>query len=90
MTSTTFSPSSVTVTAGTIVTWTNDAGTPHNVTWSSAAGRNAAGAGDGTGDTDSFASGSHTRVFATPGTYDFYCTIHGSPTAGMRGTLIVQ
>jgi len=80
----------LTVPVNSTVTWTNDSGVAHNVLWTDAAGRNAAGAGDGTGDMTDFASGSHTRVFTVAGTYKFYCNIHGTPTSGMTGTLIVQ
>jgi len=31
----------------------------------------------------------YSHVFATPGTYTYYCTIHGTPTAAMFGTIIV-
>jgi len=72
--------------SGTTVTWQNSSGTGHTVTWNDAAGRNAALAGDGTGDIDEFSSGSHTRLFNAPGVYPFHCTIH----AGMNGTLTVQ
>ena len=58
-----------------------------NVTWDDAAGRNAALAGDGTSNITDFSSGSHTRLFNTPGTYGFHCTIHAP---GMTGTLTVQ
>lgn len=30
------------------------------------------------------------RVFPTPGTYDYYCTVHGTPTSGMSGQIVVQ
>ena len=90
MTATTFSPTTRTVTAGTTVTWTNDTGVIHNVTWTDASGRTAALAGDGPGNIGDYSSGSHTRLFSTPGTYNFYCTIHGTPTSGMHGTLTVQ
>jgi hypothetical protein len=80
-----FSPTTRTVTPGTTVTWKNDSGTPHNVTWNDAAGRNAALAGDGTGDITDF-EGNRTRLFNTAGTYPFHCTIH----AGMNATLTVQ
>jgi plastocyanin len=90
MGSSTFSPTSLTVTIGTTVTWKNDSGITHNVNWNDATGRSAAGAGDGTGDIGDFSSGSHTRMFNTPGTYAFYCNIHGTPTSGMTGTLTVQ
>ena len=84
--SSSFSPGNRTVTAGTTVTWQNASGVFHNVTWDNAAGRNAALAGDGTGDIGDYSSGSHTRLFNAAGTYGFHCTIH----AGMNATLIVQ
>ncbi len=82
----TFSPTSRTVAVGTTVTWQNDTGTLHNVTWDDATGKNTAAAGDGSGDIPQFSSGTHTRVFGTAGTYGFKCTIH----LGMNGTLTVQ
>ena len=90
MGSASFTPTSRTVSAGATVTWDNDSGISHNVTWNDAAGRNAALAGDGTGNISDFGSGTHTRLFNTPGSYQFHCTIHGTPTSGMRGTLTVQ
>jgi len=86
MTSTTFSPTTRTVTVGSTVTWTNDSGVTHDVVWDDATAKAAAAAGDGSGDMGQFASGSHTRAFATAGTYKFHCTIH----FGMSGTLTVQ
>jgi plastocyanin len=74
------------VSGGTTVTWQNQSGVGHNVTWGSDAGRNAALAGNGTGDIPEFSSGSHTRLFNAAGTYAFSCTIH----AGMNGSLTVQ
>jgi plastocyanin len=86
----TFSPTALTVAVGTTVSWRNDALIQHNVTWNDAAGRSAALAGDGTGDigtgTESFTTGTHTRLFNTAGVYGFKCTIH----LGMNGTLTVQ
>src|SRR5436190_15343864 len=54
MASTTYTPASRTVTAGTTVTWNNQSGTTHNVTWDNATGRTNAGAGDGVGDIGDF------------------------------------
>ena len=34
-------------------------------------------------------SGTYTRAFATAGTFPYHCTIHGSATSGMRGTVTV-
>jgi plastocyanin len=90
MTAATFSPSTRAVPAGTTVTWKNDTGVLHNVTWTDATGRSAALAGDGTGDIGDFSSGSHTRLFNTAGTYNFFCTIHGTATTGMHGSVTVQ
>jgi plastocyanin len=84
--SNTFFPTTLTVPVGTTVTWQNDAGSLHNATWDNAAGRNAALAGDAAGDIGDFNSGVRTRLFNTPGTYPFTCTIH----PGMKGTLTVQ
>jgi plastocyanin len=86
MGSSSFSPTARTVAVGATVTWQNDAGIFHNVTWNDAAGRAAALAGDGTGDIGDFSTGSHTRLFSAAGVYGFHCTIH----AGMTGTLTVQ
>jgi hypothetical protein len=86
MTSTTFTPTTRTVTVGSTVTWQNDSGVIHNVVWDDATGQAAAQMGDGTGDMAQFGSGSHTRLFNTAGTYKFHCTIH----LGMNGTLTVQ
>jgi len=33
---------------------------------------------------------SYQFTFAAPGTYKYYCSVHGTPTSGMRGTVIVQ
>jgi plastocyanin len=81
-----FSPTTRTVVSGATVTWQNQSGVGHNVTWDNAAGRNAALAGSGTGDIPEFSSGSQTRLFNAAGTYGFHCTIH----AGMNATLTVQ
>lgn len=77
-----FSPTPDTVAVGATVTWTNNDGYGHTVTSSpgSAETFNASVAGG--------ASFSHT--FNTAGTYNYYCTIHGTPTSGMRGTIVVK
>ena len=81
-----FSPTTRTVAGGTTVTWTNSSSVFHNVTWDNATARNAALAGDGTGDIADFSNASHTRLFNAAGAYGFHCTIH----PGMVGTLTVQ
>jgi len=75
-----FSPGSVSVAAGTTVTWTWKGSATHNVTW--VGGSPAASATQ--------SSGTYQRTFATAGTFEYYCTIHGTPTSGMRGSITVQ
>ena len=71
-----FSPATVTITAGDAITWTNTDPVVHTVT--SATG--AFDSGDiAQGDSFSF-------TFTTPGTYDYFCTPH--PT--MTGQIVVQ
>ncbi len=76
---TTFSPSSVTVDPGQPVCWTWT-GTEHTVK----------------GDDGSFTSGPPTangtfqRTFNAPGNYGYHCQVHGTPTSGMRGTVVVR
>lgn len=69
-----FSPSTLTVKAGTTVTWTNKDSATHNLKSSTFSSPDL-----GTGDTFKF-------TFNTPGTFDYSCGIH--PT--MTGTIIVQ
>ena len=79
-----FFPTTLSVAAGTTVTWENDGSGFHNVLWDDAAGKAAAGAPDGTGDiTD--ATLTHTRKFTAAGTYGFHCNVH----PGMNGILTV-
>ncbi len=74
-----FDPQTITIPAGTTVTWTNSGAVPHTVT----------------ADDKKFDSGllnpgqSFSQTFDTPGTYGFYCTLHGAPGTGMFGTIVV-
>jgi plastocyanin len=76
-----FSPSTVTVDAGQPVCWS----------WSGTSSQHTVKADD-----DSFTSGpadthgTFQRTFSTPGTFGYYCQVHGSPTGGMRGTIVVR
>jgi plastocyanin len=71
------------VLAGTEIWWTNNGRNDHNVlpvnedeSWGV--------------DTDDFAPGDeYRRVFDTPGIYFYYCSIHGTKTAGMVGSVTV-
>lgn len=67
----TFTPSTITIKAGTTITWTNKDGYAHTVT----------------SDTNLFDSGNVASngtfkfTFATAGTYPYHCSIHKSMTA---------
>jgi plastocyanin len=74
------------VARNTPVTWTNDSGTDHDVTFDNP-GAAMSVAGGPAGNIPQHPSGSsNQRQFAVTGSFPFYCTIHG-PT--MRGTVAV-
>jgi plastocyanin len=69
------------VPAGTTIVWTNEDAAPHTATSGS-------GTPDGTFDTGALAQGQSSRgiLFDRPGTFHYYCTIHGT---SMSGTVTV-
>ena len=77
------SSTTTTITAGDYVTWTWSGTNTHSVT-----------ADDATFDSDppagSRTSGTFTQTFSTPGSYGYYCRIHGAPGRAMAGTIVVQ
>src|SRR5674476_325016 len=83
-----FTPQTLTVKAGTTVTWTNDDSVPHNVI-------SATNMSPSATTTSAFASGNFnqgqtfTFTFSKPGTYYYVCSIHASMPA-MHGKIIVQ
>jgi len=89
-----FEPASLTVTAGEEVTWTHTGSLPHTVTSSDGdfdSSPGCASFSDGgsgacmdNGETFQF-------TFDSPGTYAYYCKLHGtSEGGGMAGTIVVQ
>lgn len=80
--SSTFSPSTVTIDVGDTVTWSNDGGI-HNVRFD-----------DGSFEEPSepsFASWTASRRFTAPGTFRYFCEAHGqSGGRGMSGTVVVR
>ena len=71
-----FSPASITVSAGTMITWQNNDGVNHTST-----------SDNGVWDTGTVAPGqSKTTVFNTKGTFPYHCNVHPM----MTGTVIVQ
>jgi plastocyanin len=73
----TFNPQTVTVKAGTTVTWVNKDDIPHGI----AAQKNAFPRSK-VMDTE----GSYTFTFTTPGTYAYFCYVHPH----MTGTIVVE
>lgn len=72
-----FDPTSLTVTRGSSVNFSNTSGIEHNVTFASGSGIQSIG---------NHTSGTNTRVFSTAGNFPFQCTLH----AGMNGQIVVQ
>lgn len=71
-----FTPSSITVTAGTKVTWRNNDSLAHTVT-----------SDNGLFDSGTIgASGSYSFTFTAKGTYAYHCTFH----TGMTGVVVVN
>ena len=76
-----FKPEDLEVVAGTKVTWTNKGKILHNVTASKKKQKFG---------TRSLAKGkSYSYTFKKPGKYGYYCSFHGSPSSGQRGTIVV-
>lgn len=67
-----YSPATITVTAGTTVTWTNQDQDPHTVTSTNGGPLNSPALSNGQ---------TFRYTFATPGHYDYLCTIHPFMTA---------
>ena len=77
-----FGPQEIKVKAGTTITWKNEGAAPHSAT-----------AVDKSFDTAIFQPGeSKSAKFDTPGTFKYYCQLHGSPDGknGMVGTVVVE
>ena len=85
-------PESLTVTVGDTVRWTDVSGSPHTVTRCTTAACD--GHDGGTGTDASFTRADvdtghdFTHVFSAPGTYNYYCEIHGY--IDMKGTIAVR
>ena len=80
-----FQPGDITVKAGTEIVFANRGRNDHNVVpvdddqdWAIAV--------------DDFKPGTEAEpiAFDEPGTYDYFCSIHGTATAGMIGTIVVD
>jgi large repetitive protein len=94
-----FDPSAIRVSGGATVTWTWAGNEEHNVTWEDPGsdpddddyGGAGGQAGGGMDNSPSQTSGTHQVTMPSQaGVYVYYCTFHGSPTTGMRGTVEVE
>lgn len=78
-----FLPEDIEITAGTEVRWENRGRNDHNVL-------PADDTLDWGVDVDAFAPGDvYSALFDTPGTYPYYCSLHGTSDFGMIGTIVV-
>lgn len=84
-----FTPTSRTVAVNTAVTWTNDSGVEHNVVFTTPSAALGV-SGGASGNFIAPSPSTNRRQFAATGTQAFHCTIHGTATSGMRGSVIVQ
>ena len=75
-----FAPMEADVDVGGRAEWTWMGSNQHNVTWVSASFT----------DSPTQTSGTHLVQFPAMGDFDYYCTVHGTPTSGMRGTIRVR
>jgi plastocyanin len=76
-------PAVDTVAVNGTVTWTWAGGAlTHNVT--------STGSPSFTSSATKSAPATHAFTFATAGIYNYFCTIHGTPTTGMRGRIVVR
>lgn len=78
-----FDPTPDTVAVGTFVRFTWAGGVGHNVTWDN-------GPVPLPANSPTQSSGTFTVRLTQLGTYNYHCTIHGSPGIGMHGTLVTQ
>jgi plastocyanin len=73
-----FNPATRSAEPGATISWVwASGGVEHNVTF------------DDGEESGNQSSGTFTRTFTEAGDYPYHCTIHGSPTGGMRGTVQV-
>merc|ERR1719160_101777 len=84
-----FEPSTVTINKGESVTWTNNAGFPHNIMFDEDAVPGGVNA-DALSNEDYLNAPGETvtRKFDVSGTYEYYCEPHQG--AGMQGKVIVK
>ncbi len=78
----TFRPDRIEAAAGTEVVWVNGGRNDHNV-------RPVEGGSWGVEASDFEPGATYRHRFTEPGTYTYYCSLHGTTTAGMVGSIVV-
>jgi plastocyanin len=82
----TFDAEGVRVPAGTTIRWTNNGRQDHDVVPAGETEPETWGA-----DIEDFHPGdTYEHTFTEPGTYNYYCTIHGTEAKGMVGVVVVE
>lgn len=82
-----FRSETITVVAGTVVTWENRGRNDHNVV--AVATEVFPGSTWGVAEADFHPGQAYSHLFARPGVYEYVCTIHGAKGKGMVGTITV-
>jgi plastocyanin len=77
-----FEAKAIAITSGSTVTWTNDGTNTHDIVA-------AEGTPFGVKPIDFKPGATYSATFTTPGTYAYYCSLHGSATRGMTATITV-
>lgn len=78
----TYRPARLEVELGTTVVWTNGGRSVHDIVPTDTSGWGV--------EPDAFAPGDvYRHRFTEQGTYAYYCSLHGTETAGMVGTIVV-
>lgn len=76
-----FEPPNIIVSPGATVTWTWQGSLVHNVVW----------VGSALPDSPDQATGTFQATMpSSAGTHAYFCTFHGTPTSGMRGSVRVE
>jgi plastocyanin len=79
----TFNDENIRVAPGTKVVWTNDGRQDHDIL--------PVDDGDWGVEPDDFNAGDvYEHTFDEPGTYRYYCSLHGSESSGMIGAVVVE
>lgn len=78
-----FEPRDVTISVGEAVRWVNTGGIAHSVEFPG----DSAAPGAASSSNVMMPKGSYTKVFTTPGTYEYSCRFHG--VSGMAGKVVV-